>query len=983
MSDEHKDFQSMLRARFPQMKPIGSPPALGSINGCGFMVYGERDRDTETGTYVKTLCFCLVFVPVLMLRAYRVADASPRGWYFLGSEPLSMLAKGWNAVVLFMAMTIGVGVWWGSVTSSPDYKAGLRVAAADDLRDDGKPGRAAIIYKEVATGATSHAAEASKRLDELVSGALIKAPAKDAKDIVDAAIAVRRRSKADNPYGDLYAKGVEAVLRIGEADPRAASELLEALRPAAPDEKEFSERQLALLERVLAKEPNDVALASRLAESYEATDNLDKCQALLEPMRDKLGDSEAARILGQIYAAKGEHEKAYTLLEPYVKQRLNTLHNAETAYQKAVEQAWKRELNILDKGRGPKSFYRQYERANEAAQEKLVQDYMAEKLRNDGGLADRREALRETASVVPVALDLGMVMLNRAQSLPDPAARRKELEAAEKTFLAIQGVAGETDEYRLYLGQVYYWLGRHAEGHKLFDELLASHDRSHEWLTMVATSLRNLGDTSAARQLAEEAYNTAPDKETKARAARLRSVMQVDADDAIKWLKLADPNDPEVKASLNSALGSQAIARGDRDAAKKHLRIAIDAYDTMIESTVSLNNCALVYFQLYRLGGDRKDFDRGVEMMDKAVRMSPSESILLGNTASVILNKVVLDTTGDAIDFLAADHNVQFDALNFLYDEESARRGMIERFMSHPDTARAASYGQKVMLLRPKNVESYALSSAVYAMAEDADELESVLKRVRGVELDMVDARKLAQSYHAGERDKQMLAEARESSDRLMRAVKATASVGGATHALAVSTLVEHRMTLVSLGQAVDADETVKLAETAYAAAPSNGSRYTLVHALLLRAAQNLTRIDASFGQMVNQYRRSLGVMYLIPVAMERGGALAQAVSTHPDVRRAQDLVEVDTQRLPATSSPWTWAMLQGREGGAAQRVAAQWRTNRVRRLGLELDGLLSPFDATLAWKTYWAAKMTGGDPAAGLARLRAVAAAGVPTPMP
>ena len=90
----------------------------------------------------------------------------------------------------------------------------------------------------------------------------------------------------------------------------------------------------------------------------------------------------------------------------------------------------------------------------------------------------------------------------------DPAARKAELEAAEKTFLAIRGMAGDTDEYRLFLGQVYYWLGRLEEGRALFEELLAANERSYGTLMAVSSTLREVGEDSLARQFTEEDLRT-------------------------------------------------------------------------------------------------------------------------------------------------------------------------------------------------------------------------------------------------------------------------------------------------------------------------------------------------------------------------------------------------------------------------------------------------------------------------------------------
>ncbi len=85
-----------LSSRFPNLRPIRSAPSLSTVNGIGCTVYGSRDHDPETGTYVKTHWFTFFFIPVFALGAYRVANAPSGGWYFIGREPLSGAAKAWN-----------------------------------------------------------------------------------------------------------------------------------------------------------------------------------------------------------------------------------------------------------------------------------------------------------------------------------------------------------------------------------------------------------------------------------------------------------------------------------------------------------------------------------------------------------------------------------------------------------------------------------------------------------------------------------------------------------------------------------------------------------------------------------------------------------------------------------------------------------------------------------------------------------------------
>jgi hypothetical protein len=131
----------------------------------------------------------------------------------------------------------------------------------------------------------------------------------------------------------------------------------------------------------------------------------------------------------------------------------------------------------LRAGKAPADFYKRYDAADEATKREMVSGYIDEKLSGDASLKSVVQALRESGAIVPAALDLGIVTVQRAQKLADAAARNAQYEAAEKVFLSIRGAAGNTDSYRLYLVQVYYWLGMQGEGKKLFDELLAAHQR--------------------------------------------------------------------------------------------------------------------------------------------------------------------------------------------------------------------------------------------------------------------------------------------------------------------------------------------------------------------------------------------------------------------------------------------------------------------------------------------------------------------------
>src|SRR6185436_15425247 len=109
-------------------------------------------------------------------------------------------------------------------------------------------------------------------------------------------------------------------------------------------------------------------------------------------------------------------------------------------------------------------------------------------------------------------------------------------------FLAIKGLAGGTDEYRLFLGQVYYWLGKSKEGKELFDQLLESKQRSYSALMALGRTLRDVGDMDGARNLVEEAYTAGKDNHEKYDAASMRAHVPKSLDDEIAWIKKSDPD---------------------------------------------------------------------------------------------------------------------------------------------------------------------------------------------------------------------------------------------------------------------------------------------------------------------------------------------------------------------------------------------------------------------------------------------------------
>jgi tetratricopeptide (TPR) repeat protein len=706
-----------------------------------------------------------------------------------------------------------------------------------------------------------------------------------------------------------------------------------------------------------------------------------RCEAVLAPHADKLGQLDGAAILGRIFAARGKYAQASALLNPFVERRLPKLRAAENAVQTAAQAVKGRVGRQFDTRSAPGFDFAKFDAAPQAQQAQMQWAYYFRVLKEDPGFRSAQQQLAAEGLVTSAALDLGLVLLYRAQALRDPIARRQELEKAEKTFLAVRGQASNNDQYRVNLGQVYYWLGKHAEGRKLFDELLKKHGRSSEMLVRVAQVLRNVGVVSEARALSEEAYNKETNKANKQHAAHLRAVMNRDLDDHITWLERANRDDPLVQASLSEARGDKASRDNRDEEAAKHYREAIATYGRLAESAGTLNNCALAHFALFRVTQERDEFKRGLDKLDRAIALQPDNSIFLSNAPSVVVESAVRDVIGNALDLKQLKQSASLGLLSYLYKDAAGRQKYIDQVRKHPGILKACDYLDKWLLLSPKGVYPYAWLVALHSFTRDEGALRAVWERLQKVELDLADSQRETLDVYAGKKDQKRARDLKMSLARQEKIVQATRKGGGATFAVAAAQLVT-----LTLGRAylpdltVDPDGLVKLAEEAHAAAPSAGTHATLVSALYFRAHRTLIKQDKGYAQLAERTRRSLGRRLLTYVVGEEGPLRARALA-NADLKRALALSAEGLKAFPDDLGPATWAMLRGSNPAQAERLAVAIRKDRIGDLQRRIGRVMAPLEANGILNAYWLLRMDGKDKEA-VALLKQEAPK-VPLPLP
>lgn len=582
--------------------------------------------------------------------------------------------------------------------------------------------------------------------------------------------------------------------------------------------------------------------------------------------------------------------------------------------------------------------------------------------------------------VAEATLDLGQLQLRRAQALTDPAARRAALEQAEKTFLAIRGAAGKSPEFQLDLGQVYYWLGKNAEGRQLFDEFLAAANRSATALFQVALVLRQVGAVGDAKAFLEEAYSKESDSGRQQQIAAARAAMRGELDDEILWLSRADTAAPVTSASLARARGEQAQQEGRLAEAVKQYRRAIAIYEQAPESFVTLNNLALIYLSLYRATGDADAPFRATALLDKALTLRPGDTILIENIADQALHQALADLLKSEVDLPLLREQGALGMLEFLYHDEAGRAGLIAQLGSHPDIARARAHHERVLLLAPKNVAPYIALATLHLHTRDADGLRALDMRLQSADVDHTELDRQQRDELEGNNDakrQKLRAHAlAQSRDRL----EAARSSSGPTFAVAAAAHIHDLTSGEFLGDAAPAATIVALAEEAYRRAPSHGSRWLLVSALLHRAHQELSRNVAAYTALADKGKRTLNSANLIAIALARDDALRTSCLAHADVQRALDMLKQDGERFPSRRGEWSWALLRAAHPAEAACIAAANQNDEVNRLGLKLLHRLLPDNVDIAYRTSLALQMAGRDAEAD-GVLRQLASRGIPLP--
>jgi tetratricopeptide (TPR) repeat protein len=541
-------------------------------------------------------------------------------------------------------------------------------------------------------------------------------------------------------------------------------------------------------------------------------------------------------------------------------------------------------------------------------------------------------------------------------------------------------VASDSDTYRLSLGQVYYWLGKQEDGRKLFEEYLTANSRSFKSLLELGAQYRQIGSDTDARAMGEEAYSKAASDSEHFAAANFRSLCFKDLDDKIAWLAKCDSADADVKASLSVSKGEKAIQDGHDQEAAQMFQTAIDAYGQMTRSASTVNDTAIAYYGLFQANGDRASLDRCVDYFQQAVDLSPSDTVLIYNAAGTILDGAIADVIGDSIDLRALHAPADISMLSSLYKNEAERTVVAEKLKSHPGTARAMSYFQKLMVIAPKKPEPYGTIYEVAQFTHDENLLRGLEQHLQSAGLDSSEQLEDAKSVLTGDKDQKNTAVLTAFLTKSLETLDAVRSRQDRTTAVAMESAVYLMLALDQINGSQDADQIVNLAQDAARISPSGRANGLLGAALFDRAVKRLRKSDANFDAFAGKFEKRMGPTYLIAAAAMANASYQQAVLQDPDVRMAMQQMISEFASYPDSCSANEWAMLHAANLPEAAKAADILK--RVPRIQIEdsIELLLNPcaLNTAMDWNWLMQAEGRSGD---GKGPLMKIAAMGLPIP--
>ncbi len=924
---------------FPDMKPIKFMPFLGRINGFGFSLVGKRDFNEQTGTYLKSHVITLLFIPIFSLGAYRVADAENGGWYFIGKEKISSTASILNKLLIVLLMVKIGGVYWNIRVNSSEYKSQQLVEKAKNLLETQKINEAARYYIQ------AYSIHPSDNVIDGFKNTINKGLKSEDPSIV-ANITVllidsKLWPKVRNEYVNLYEQSLSKAESYAETHSNEALKILSAATKVAGNDTRWIPLRTTLLEKVLNSNENlNHNLAEELCRIYLANGDHLKVITLLAPHSESFQGKELAGMLGSAYVYQDDLEASIPLLEGYLKTHQKAWLDSYKKLNEVIDARYTRAMNSLNNNEAPPYFYHKYDAANEEEQNRMVDEYYYSYLEKDAFYLATRKKIEKYNDVPSYIMDLGIAYLRLAQI--SPTDRQQNLEKAEKTLLSLQSHSGESFEYKLFLGQVYYWLGKPTEGKELFDSLLEDSERSYQVVYLLAQKLREIGIADESKTLSEEAYEKGVTLAEKTEAASIRALLSKDIEETISWYEKCDKSLPYVVVALNGAKARLAWENNDKPLALKYYKETLAGYEKQLESAVTFNNAALVHFEMFNISGEISHYNEGLQKLEKAIELAPNNSIQCMNNSSIFFTAAYQDILKDKLEPRMLQYGVGVYTLRYFYNNQREKDALFTKVLAHPYYKKACALYRRALLLSPQNKGLYLTGISQFSATQDKEMILFIADKVKesGVNLAGNEQEwKEAVENNNLENDVSSMKSNLNYNEQVITEMTTPLSI-----AIINSYIESAELYLWDVAPIIDIAAKIENMEVLYNTHPSTAMASSYNELLMVDAATKLQASEPEFKKWTQDAKGQVSANDLVLLWLKKFGNPEDVFKKYPSVKKALVADSELNKKHPKSSSVNDWLIAKYLAEESTDGIALKIKEGYINQITTDISAQFTPY---------------------------------------
>ena len=694
----------------------------------------SNENDPLDSSSVQTRVFSLCYLPIFAIDAFRVKkDSYTDRLIFIQKEKLSLFGKVSNTIAILILSTLLASICLVSYSHSDRYKTNTLIAEADKLIQNNKTSQGLKAYlKAYDLVSIEKKPEIVESFALAIFDTFKTNDWKRIKTSSDLLIHSPFFDEIKDQFPDLHEVAIRRAKQVAEQSPETALVLMKLAEQAAEADLDWRAERRAILETaVVHSKKFDEPSFNELSAIYEASGETDKILQLLRPHSHIISGSEMALRLGIAEVNAAHYPQAIPHFASYLAGREQTWISAS----KHLNRAYSLTIQNLDNRNAAPSLYESAYQFH-TGQQPLVQwqRSLEHAVQSDPKNQTFLDQLKQTRRVPEALMNLAICHLEQAQS--ETSDRNEQLHLAESALLRISHIASDSPEYQFFLGQVYYWLGKNQQGKALFDSLAKKFNNNPEQQMTLVTALSDVGRTAEAKELANQAFALAKNENDRQRIAHLRSTISTDLNEQIEWLQKSNQSSPVVKIDLYTAEGNLAISKNKIAAGINLLKKAITGYNKQAESASSLNNCALIHFNIFNATGDTDHYKDGLIKIEKALDLVPNDSVLNSNASTVFFEAACLEILKRQAQPILFQQGIGVKSLDYLYNSERDYLRLTEQLKAHPYYKKACLFFQRSILLAPQNQSLYLQGASIFAWSRDLQQLNHLKSKLVSSKLD-------------------------------------------------------------------------------------------------------------------------------------------------------------------------------------------------------------------------------------------------------